>query len=918
MLVGREAELSRLEALISAARAGRSQALLLCGDPGVGKTSLCQAAVDMADGMQVLCSRGVSSESELPFAGLTELFGGAAELLGALPDRQRVAMEGALGLGQPTSVDPFAVRVATLGLLAVFADEAPVLCVIDDLQWMDDSSAEALTFAARRLHAEGVAMLFARRPTDEPGGATGEIETLTLGGLSQAAAAYVLSAVAGRTVDADVARSLHAATSGNPLALVELPGLLSDGQLGGWEPLDDPLPPGPITDRAFRRRIAELEPDCRTALLVAAASGTGELPVVLAALMDLGIAQAALEPAEEAQIVSIDQGRVEFRHPLLRSAAYYGAMAPARRQAHGAVARALEVGDGRRPWHLGAAAVVSDADIAEALEQVGTDARQRGAHATAARALQRAAQLTPEADMRARRLGEASVDLHLIGRPGAAVDLAAEALRHARRASLHADLEIAHSSYLMLVGQPQEAHRLLMAEAAGFESDEPGRAAILQMTAVGPCLLSGEGRLAYMTAERAHGNARAVGGPLEVFADAVLAQTLVIRGDTARARLLLEGCLPFLIEADPIRGVYLSLAQSACISYMWIEQFATARLLLERIIDSARAAGAPGLLPFPLWELSELDFRCGAWDEAYSGTHEALELAHETGQAIHLPRLLAALARIEAQRGDAQQCRAHVAESLRLASELGTLHAARMTADEVLGLLDFAENRPDGALVRLDALGLALAEEEVGEPSLMGAVPERIEALARVGRTEDAGVALASLSRQATVTGSSWARAVAKRCAGVLASGDAIDEHFNEALAFHDELALPFERARTELCFGEALRRAKRRSQAREQLQRALDAFVAVGARPWVERAEHELAATGQTARRRESSTAAELTPQELRVALAVAHGASNREAATALFLSTKTIEFHLGSVYRKLGIRSRSELARLYALPAR
>jgi DNA-binding CsgD family transcriptional regulator len=200
----------------------------------------------------------------------------------------------------------------------------------------------------------------------------------------------------------------------------------------------------------------------------------------------------------------------------------------------------------------------------------------------------------------------------------------------------------------------------------------------------------------------------------------------------------------------------------------------------------------------------------------------------------------------------------------------------------------------------------------------MGAVPERIEALARVGRTEDAGVALASLSRQATVTGSSWARAVAKRCAGVLASGDAIDEHFNEALAFHDELALPFERARTELCFGEALRRAKRRSQAREQLQRALDAFVAVGARPWVERAEHELAATGQTARRRESSTAAELTPQELRVALAVAHGASNREAATALFLSTKTIEFHLGSVYRKLGIRSRSELARLYALPAR
>jgi DNA-binding CsgD family transcriptional regulator len=918
VLVGREAELARLSELVNGARAGKSGALVLSGEPGVGKTSLCEAAASMAEGMQVLSARGVSSESELPFAGLTELFSGAGDLLGTLPDRLQVAMEAALGLGEPADVDPFAVRVATLGLLAAFADSQPVLCVIDDLQWLDASSAGALAFAARRLQAEGVAMLFATRPTEEPDGLAAEIETLALSGLSPGAAAAVLSAVAGAPVESGVALALHTATRGNPLALAELPGLLTPGQLGGWEPLEDPLPPGPITDRAFRRRIAELSPDARTALLVAAASGTGELALVLAALADLGVKPAALEAGEEARIITVDEAHIEFRHPLLRAASYYGAVAPARRRAHAAVARVLGAGDGRRPWHQGAATLAPDETIAGALEEVGINARNLGARTTSARAMQRAAQLTPDPDTRARRLGEASLDLQLIGRPEAALALAEEALGHVHNPELHADLELVRSSYLLLVGQPREAHRLLMAEATGFEAGEPGRAAILQMTAVGPCLLMGEARLAYSTADRAHGNASKVGGPLQLFADAVLAQMLVIRGETARGRQLLEGCLPFLMEADPLRGTHLPMAQGVSICYMWIEQFATTRALLERLIEAARTAGAPGLLPYPLSVLGELDFRCGAWDEAYSGFYEAVELARETGQAIHLPRMLSGLARIEAQRGDATRCRAHVAESLRLAAGLGAEHSARMNADEVLGLLEFAENRPEVALTHLQAVAQDLADEEVGEPSLMGAAPERIEALVRAGQTEDAALALAAFSRQAQITGSLWATAAAARCNGIMGPAGGGDEHFEAAIRSHDQLSLPFEKARTELCFGEALRRAKRRTQAREHLQRALDTFARLGARPWVERAELELAATGQSARRRDPSTAAELTPQELRVALAIAHGASNREAATALFLSPKTIEFHLGSIYRKLGIRSRSELARLYALPDR
>jgi len=914
VFVGRERELARLAELVAGAREGRSGALVLSGEPGIGKTALCQAAAEMADGMQVLRARGVSSESELPFAGLTEVFAGTGDVVALLPDRQRVAMEGALGTRHSTSVDPFTVGVATLGLLAAIAERGPVLCIVDDLQWVDASSTEALTFAARRLQAEGVAVLFATRTGDEAAGSTADLETLVLGGLSLSAAERVLSAVTATSVEPDVARSLHTATGGNPLALEELPALLSPGQLGGWVPLEDPLPPGPITDRAFRQRIAGLSADSRTALLVVAASGTGELGLVVTSLADLGVGPAALEEAEEARIVTVDHDRVEFRHPLLRAAAYHAAMAPGRRRAHAAVARALDAGDARRAWHLAAASVAPDAAVADALDEVGVEARGRGAHATAARALHRAAQLTPDADVRARRLGEASGDLIMIGRPGAGVELATEALRHVRSAELHADLELVRSSLLMVIGRPHEAHGILMAEAAKFEAGAPGRAAALQLTAVGPCYLVGDGQLAYRTAEQAHRNARRVGGPLEVFAGAVLAQTLVIRGDTTRARPLLEACLPYLMEADPVWGPHLAMAPAVCMSYLWIEQFTTARALLARYIDGARVAGAPGLLPFPLSVLAEIDFRCGAWDQAYSGLHEAVELAHQTGQAVHLPRLLSGLARVEAQRGDEAGCRAHTAESMSLALELGETRSAQMNADEVLGLLEFAQNRPDVALTHLDRLGQALIAEEVGEPSLMGAAPERIEALARVGRRDDAVHALAVLSRQAEMTGSKWAAAVVERSRGVLGGAEAADEHFHAALRLHDEVAIPFERARTELSFAEALRRGKRRREAREQLGRALDTFGRLGARPWVARAEDELAATGLSARRRDPAAAVELTPQELRVALAVAQGATNREAAAALFLSTKTIEFHLGSIYRKLGVRSRSGLARHYA----
>jgi len=528
--------------------------------------------------------------------------------------------------------------------------------------------------------------------------------------------------------------------------------------------------------------------------------------------------------------------------------------------------------------------------------------------------LQRAAQLTPDPDVRARRLGEASADLNLIGRPEQAVAVAAEALLHVRSQDLHADLELVHSSFLILVGQPHEAHRLLTAEAARLEHEQPGRAAILLMAAVAPCYLVGDGLRAYHTAERANACAQRVGGPLAIFADGVLAQSLVIRGDSVRGRRLMETCLPLLMEADPIRGPHLTFSQAVSITYVWLEEYETARALLDRIVGSARAAGAPGLLPFPLWVLGELDFRSGAWDATRSELFEGLELARQTGQSVHVPRLLAALGRLEAHRGQEEACRAHVGECLATAVPLGSLRAAEIDADEALGLLEFAHQRFPEALSHLDRLARMLAEEEVGEPCLLGAAPERIEALVRSERREDAAGALESFATCAVVSGSAWGQAAAARCRGLLAPPADFWKHFETALQWHDRVPLPFERARTELCYGEHLRRAKRRLDARPHLRQALDTFLVLGAQPWVDRSERELAATGETARRRRPSTSDELTPQELRVALAVAEGASNREAATALFLSPKTVEFHLGAVYRKLGIRSRSELARHFA----
>ncbi|MBI2706628.1 MAG: AAA family ATPase [Actinobacteria bacterium] len=915
MLWGREAELSQVAAMVEAARAGKSTALLVVGEPGIGKSALCRAAIESASDVAVLTARGIASESELPFAGLTQLLHPILDLLETLPDVQRAALEGALAIGPPSNAEPLAVRVALLGLLAAATDQGPVFCVVDDFQWLDLSSRQALTFVARRLQAERVAMLLATRVEVDLDETEMGIDSVLLEGLAPEHALSLLTERTDSVVAPAVADALSAATGGNPLALVELPSMLTPAQLSGAEPLDDPLPAGPTAERSFHRRIALLDEATRTALLVSAASGSGELGPVLAALDALGIAPSALEPAEVHAIITIDREHVEFRHPLLRSAAYHGVLAPSRRRAHAALADVYEADDDpRAPWHRAAASLGPDESIASALQGVALAARSRGAHATASRALERAAGMTPDPDERARRFGEAAADIHLVGRPNQAAALAATALDHARDPDLIADLELAHASLLLLTGKPLEAYRNLMASADRVEQGQPARASIMEMTAVGAAFLMGKGKLGYATSERAYESAERAGPPMTLFAGAVLGQTLAIKGETDRGRELLQACFPYLMAADPLFGPHLAMAQGVSLSYVWIEEYDSARELLERTVHAARASSAPGLLPFPMSVLSELDYRMGSWDTAYSEGHEALELALETGQVVHAPRFLVGIARIEAQRGDEENCRRHIAESLERAAGYGTSESAEMYADEILGLLEFGKGRMPEALVHLDRLSAAVEAQEVGEPCLMGAAPERIEALSRCGRVGDAAEALERFRTAADHTGSVWGKAAAARCRGLMLDAGSFDEPFTESLRWHAGKPMRFEQARTELSYGERLRRAKRRTEARDMIRCSLDSFERVGSTVWADRARAELAATGEKARKRsDPSTSLDLTPQELRVALAVAEGASNREAAEALFLSAKTVEFHLGNVYRKLGIRSRSELARRF-----
>jgi DNA-binding CsgD family transcriptional regulator len=918
MLLGRRDEQARVDALLADAWTAISGALVVRGEPGIGKSALLRYAAGRADGMTVLSATGIESESELPFLGLSELLHPVLGLLDEIPPPQAGALAGALAVGPPGAQDRFTICVATLSLLAAAAERRPVLAMIDDAHWLDASSREALVLAARRLHADRAVLLFAARDGEQATFEAPGVPQLTLQGVDRDACDRLLARCGASEVSAPVAERIWEATGGNPLAILEIPRVLSPAQLSGRQPLAEPLPAGPAIQRSFARRLAGTPRETQAALLVAAASQSGSAGEVRGACDTLGIGYVALEQAEDAGLINNDGLRIQFRHPLMRATVYHGASAPARRRAHRALADALadEPLASQRAWHLAAAADGADEQVAAALEDAAHEARGRRGHAAAASAFERAARLTPEPEDRSRRLFEAGGDAHLAGQPDWALRLLHEALTLARGETLQADIEQAVGRVEMYTRSPVAARQTLLAAADRIEPHDVARAALILVDvgftwfhhgdpdygSMGPALVIA--RRAYELGSKAGGVAQAVAG-------ALLGMTLVIRGDADEGYPLLIQGEQALDETD---SVWLAAQLLPCaVPFLWLEEYDRARRSLARVVAQARAQCAPGALVYPLCHLSEADLRMGRWAAAYANAAEAVQVATELGftSDAGLVWALICLGWVEAGLGREQDCRKHVAAALEAFDPPSTTLAGY--AQSVLGLLALGLGRSTEAVQRLVQVAQWCDREGAIEPAVLKFAPDLIEAYARSGARAEAEAALATFEALPARTRRTWARATAARCRGILAGRD-FDEHFEEALRLHERTPTPFDRARTELCYGERLRRARRRAEARQLLHSALETFERLDAEPWVNRARGELRATGETPRRRDISGSDQLTLQELQVALKVAVGATNREVAAALFLSPKTIEAHLSRVYSKLGLRSRTELAHHFA----
>jgi DNA-binding CsgD family transcriptional regulator/tetratricopeptide (TPR) repeat protein len=906
VLYGRDVERARIDALLAGPRSSRSGVLVVRGEAGIGKSSLLDHAVAVSGEMPVLRAAGVESESELAFAGLHQLLRPVLGLLNRLPEGQAGALACALGLDGGDVSDRFLVSLGALGLLSEAAEPGGLLCVVDDAQWLDQPSAEALVFVARRLEAEGVVVLVAAREGDGRQFESPGLPELRLEGLPAEPAAALLEERAGPGVSSAVRDRLLALSQGNPLALMELPTALSAEQLAGREPLIEPLPVGEGLERAFLGRIRALDPPAERLMLLAAADEGGELAPVLRAAQMLGVDVEALDRLETSELVRVDGAAITFRHPLVRSAVYRRASFTQREAAHLALAEALpdEADADRRAWHLAAASPGPDVAVADELEHSAVRARLRGGHAAAATALERAAQLSEDDTSRARRLLAAAEANWLGGRAQRAGPLVEQAEHLLTDPELRAQAALLRGSYEFERGRPGDAYDVLVAGAEEALGVDPRMALEMLVRAAEAASFAARMDRSARIAELASGVPAT--HDEERFMVALLeGTTQLVRGEHEPGVGALERARRLADEFEHPR--YLTFAAFAD---SYLGDFVTGQSRHARAVARLRAAGAVGDLPLALQLLAAAEVWLGRFGAAAANAAEGLRLAAETGQDTNASFELGTLARAEAPQGRETECREHAAEAMELSAGRG-LPLPGAVALMGLGVLELGLGRPEEAL----AHATAITDPSSGLAHPLVAIytaPDLVEAAVRSGRPDLAGPALERFAAWAERVPTRWPLAATARMRALFAEGEEADEHFDEALRRHADAELPFEHARTRLLYGEHLRRSRRRSDARPHLRAALSGFERLGAQPWAERARGELRATGETARKREPSTIDQLTPQELQIARFVSEGATNREVATKLFLSPRTVEYHLHKVFTKLGIASRGELARL------
>jgi DNA-binding CsgD family transcriptional regulator len=897
-LYGRAAECSVVDRLLDDARDGRGGALVIRGAAGLGKSALQEYARGRAHGFRRLQVTGLERESTLAFAGVQAVLRPLAGMVERLPGVQSEALRVALGSMRGVVTDPYVVFVAVASLLSEAAAHEPLLCTVDDAQWLDRESADALTFAAGRLDGDRVAIVFAARD-DDAGFDAGVAPELRLGGLARDAAEALLRATAG-ALDGELRERILSAAVGNPLALIEMSGGDWSSEDGDLEPVS--LPIGGRLERRFSADAARLPERTRRLLLIVAANLHDDVATVLRAGAALGLGADDLTPAEEAGLLRVHAGRAEFRHPLVRSAVYQSAPSAAWREAHQALAGALG-GPGeedRRAWHRAAAAIERDEALASELERSAQRARARSGHLPASDALARAADLTPEPGERGRRLVAAAELAWAGGRRRRAAAL----LERARTAPMapvtRARAALLESSMLFRSGSLEAAAAMALRACRHVPAEEPRLAMDLIAIADRSLFFRLEPEpeeLAELLAAIRPRDARTA--TLRALSAGMRAGAA---GDFTRAgELLGEGFGAAEASEDP--AVLVSAAQVA----LTLGGRDAALRWLERAERIARTGGGVGELAAALEFRGILDFARGDLRRAEATSSEGRRLADATGQINAVCMHDVTLTLVAAIEGREDDSRGYARRAATAARDHGfRLHEA--FAERALGLLELGLGRPDEALRRLQALPWDSAGTGARAIQLV-AGPDLAEAALRTGRPHAAEPLFIRLETWARAMPAPPVQAVLERCRALIEPGAGAERHYVAALAHAREFSQPFELARTQLAYGEFLRRERRRREARVPLREAFETFDRLGAAPWRERARGELRATGETVRARDPTLVDTLTAQELQIARLAADGLSNRDIAGQLFLSRRTVDYHLAKVFRKLELGSRHEL---------
>lgn len=897
VLVGRARESRQIQAVLSSARLGRSGTLVITGEAGIGKTSLLSYAAEQAEGMAVMSVTGSEAEQALPFAGLTQLLRLTEHDLAALPPPQADALAVALALRQGGAVDRMAVGAGLLAWLARAGEDLPVCILVDDAHLLDVPTQDSLAFVARRLLADSVAMLVAVR-TGEDCRLLEAGAVLALEGLDVAATADLLAETAPMH-DRAAADRVHDLTGGNPLAIRSIAAVTEELRT---LPADAPAPVPTAMTRVYARRATGLDDDARTAAAVAAIAGE-DLGTVTRACVRLGVAADVLTLAEDAGVLEVRGGRVHFDHPLARSA-LYASLEPARRRAlHAAVADSLPPGErDRRAWHLAAATVGTDEQVARELDGVAERGASRGGYRSAADAAERAAELSEESGAQADRMVTAARWAWLAGETQRASRLLDRIPMLGPAPPTRARATRLRGVVAARCGAADEARDLLL--EAGDTAPTPRERIGCYVDAIGCTFYLGDVEAGLDAATRVEALLPDVEGTEARVGRIAVGMARILAGQEGATQIkevLQEPWTPGTISyGDPDDGAWLALGP------LFVRDSSTGRDLIDGVVAYRRDRSAISSLPHLLFHIARDAATTDRWASAEASYSEAISIARELGQTTELAASLAGLAWLEARQGRTA-ARAHAAEAIDLATR-HRLHVPGIWARLAVADLALGTGATDEAADRYQAVEDHLHDLALLDVDL-SAVPEIVEARLRLGDRTGLDVLADRFAARATSKGQPWAMARAARTQALLVDGDAAPL-FARALDLHRTTLDRYEEARTLLLQGMRLRRDRQRAAAREPLARAHRIFANLGAEPWERTSAEELAATGATVTRPGATPRSTLTPRELQIAVPLAEGSTTREVAGRLFMSPKTVEYHLRHVYLKLGISSRTELA--------